>query len=61
MTQPTPYLQKILEMGSRLKRGRVYYAAVLPDDSCASNLSRNCNDCNRKPIVHLHSAPVECG
>jgi hypothetical protein len=60
MTRPTPnYLQKILEVGSRLERGHAYCAAVFHDDSCASNLTRNNQDCNCKPIVRLHSAPVE--
>jgi len=61
MTRPTPnYLQKILEMGARLEHGHVYYAAVFHDDWCASNLTWNCQDCNCKPIVRLHSTPVEC-
>ena len=56
MTRPAPtYLQKLLEMGSRLERGHLYYAAVFHDDWCASNLTNNCEDCNCKPIVRLHS------
>jgi len=43
MTQPTPnYLQRILETGSCLERGRAYYAAAFHDDWCASNLTKNC-------------------
>ena len=62
MTEPTPnYLQKILEMGWRLECSNVYYATVFHDDWCASNLTRNCRDCNCKPIVQLQDAPVERG
>ena len=61
MTQPTPnYLQRILETGSCLERGRAYYAAVFHDDWCASNLTKNYQDCNCKPIVRVHSTPPEC-
>lgn len=59
MTQPTPnYLQRILETGSCLERCRAYYAAVFHDDWCASNLTKNCQDCNCKPIVRVHSTPL---
>jgi hypothetical protein len=55
MTEPTPnYLEKILRLCLPLERGHVYYAAVFHDDWCASNLTRNFQDCNCKPIVRLH-------
>jgi len=60
MTAPTPnYLQKVLEIGSRLERGHVYSATVLHDDWCASNLTGNRQDCNCEPIVRMNLTPFE--
>ena len=61
MTRPTPnYLQKVLEIGSRLQRGYVYSATVLHDDWCGSNLTGNRQDCNCEPIVRVNRSPFEC-
>jgi len=40
LDEPTPnYLQKVSEIGSRLKRGYVYAIVVFHDDWCAWNLA----------------------
>jgi hypothetical protein len=60
MTTPTPnYLRKVLEIGSRLECGHLYFASVLHDDWCASNLTGNHQDCNCEPIVRVNATPFE--
>jgi len=54
MSEPIPnYLQKVLEIGSRLERGQAYSATVLHDDWCASNLTANRQDCNCEPLLRV--------
>ncbi len=59
MSAPTPnYLQKVLEISSRVEPGHVYSAAVFHDDWCASNLTGNRLDCNCEPTVQLNPSPI---
>jgi len=58
--EPTPnYLQKVIKIGSRLKRGYLYSTSVSHDDWCASNLTGNRQDCNCEPIVRVNATPFE--
>ena len=60
MSVPTPhYLQKVIEIGSRLERGHLYFVSVFHDDWCASNLTGNCQDCNCEPIVRVSPTQFE--
>jgi len=60
MSAPTPnYLQKVLEIGSRLERGYVYSVIVFHDDWCASELTGKRWDCNCEPIVWVNPTPFD--